>query len=243
MSSIKSHEIAQFQKDSLEWWNENGPFAPLHKMNPARLTFIRDDILKIFAKEKSDSKPYKGLSFLDIGCGGGLLCEPLARLGGSVTGVDADNQAIEVAARHKSQDLDITYINGAAEDLVKKGAQFDVVCALEIVEHVDNPKAFLENCASLVKPGGLLFVSTINRTAQSLLQAKFLAEYVLRWVPAGTHDWKQFMKPSEVLAPLEKVGLKPLNISGIGYTPLRDEFFLTQGSVKTNYILSAQKPA
>ena len=178
MSSINTQEISKFQKDSAHWWDEKGPFKPLHKMNPTRLRFIRDNILNHYKQKTDDLKAYQDLTFLDIGCGGGLLCEPFARLGGKVTGVDADEQAINVAKAHAKQgSLHITYKCTTAEDLASTKQQFDIVTALEIIEHVDNPQDFLKNCLKLVKPGGLLFVSTLNRTPKSLLLGKIAAEY------------------------------------------------------------------
>ncbi len=242
MSSVNTQEISHFQKDSAHWWDEKGPFAPLHKMNPTRLAFIRDNVVDHFSKNEDDLNVYKGLSFLDIGCGGGLVCEPLARLGGDITGVDADEQAIKVAQEHASQQkLNVTYLNTTAEHLVSEKKAFDVVSALEIIEHVDNRDEFLKNCLKLVKPNGLLIISTLNKTIPSLLFGKLAAEYVLGLVPAGTHDWNKFVKPSEIQRTLTQENAVIKNIKGITFNPLKDSFKLNSKDIRVNYILCAKR--
>ncbi len=242
MSSVNTQEISHFQKDSAHWWDEKGPFAPLHKMNPTRLEFIRDNIVGHFDKDEDAFNVYKGLNFLDIGCGGGLVCEPLARLGGKITGLDADKQAISVAQDHaKNENLDISYLNTTAEQLVLDKKTFDVVTALEIIEHVDNREEFLKNCLKLVKPNGLLVLSTLNRTVPSLLFGKLAAEYVLGLVPAGTHDWNKFVKPSEIQSILLQENAITKDIKGITYNLLKDKFKLNSKDMNINYILCATR--
>ena len=242
MSSINTQEILHFQKDSAHWWDENGPFAPLHKVNPTRLSFMRETICSHFDLDESDLKAYKGLSFIDIGCGGGLLCEPFARSGGNVAGLDADKQAISVAKHHaKEQGLDIIYENKAVEELVNTNKTYDVVSALEIIEHVDNPDVFLKNCLKLVKPNGLIFISTLNKTPSSFLFGKIAAEYILNFVPQGTHDWQKFIKPSEIQRLLSKNQFSIKSIKGIKYNILKEEFKLDYKDLKINYILCASQ--
>ncbi len=233
-STIDTNEIAHFTKDSAHWWNLDGPFAPLHKMNPVRMSYILDQIRLHYPSRKITD-----INVIDIGCGGGLACEPLARLGANVTGVDADEQAIEVAQKHAiSGSLDIRYINGASEDIKK---QYDVVLALEIIEHVKDPAEFVSQCEQLVKPGGLLIMSTLNRTIKSMLGGVIAAEYVLKWVPQGTHDWKKFIKPSELSRMLRAQNMSVQRVSGICYNPIEDQFALNQNNLSINYLLSATK--
>lgn len=228
-------EIQQFQKDSLHWWDQNGPFAPLHRQNPARIKLIRDHILGHY-------NAIKGLKILDVGCGGGLACEPLARLGADVTGIDADNQAIRVATEHAAkQGLDITYICAATEDLKTK-TKYDVVMALEIIEHVDEPQAFVQDCFDLCKPGGLVIFSTLNRTAKSFALGIVAAEYLLRWIPQGTHNWKKFVKPAELAHSVRQCGGAVKSIKGIYFNILRNEFDISDKDIDVNYYLIAEKP-
>ncbi len=235
ITTINDQEISQFAQDSHLWWDENGPFAPLHKMNPVRIGYIKDQILGHF-----DKSSLNGISILDVGCGGGLACEPLSRLGADVSGLDADAQAISVASEHAStQGLNLTYTQGSIEH---HDQQYDVVMALEIIEHVDNPADFVQLCAARVKPGGLLIMSTINRTPQSFLKAIVGAEYILRWVPAGTHNWQKFFKPSELASMMRSAGLQERSLSGVTYNPITDSFSLHDNNVCVNYLLSATNP-
>lgn len=234
-SSIDPAEIQSFKKDSAYWWDETGPFAPLHKLNPERITYIRDQMEAHFSVSH-----LKGLSVLDVGSGGGLVCEPMARLGADVTGIDADSQAVQVATEHAADGgLEIAYTCAAVED---GDDQFDCVLALEIIEHVKDPSAFIRSCSARVKPGGLLIVSTLNRTVMSFLVGIVAAEYVMRWVPKGTHNWKQFVKPAELGRMMRMAGLLPKDATGITYEPRTDSFALEARKTPVNYLLSATRP-
>ncbi len=198
-TSIDPADVARFSAVAAEWWDPRGKFAPLHRLNPARLGFIRDRALTHFNRDGVARRPFEGLRLLDIGCGGGLLCEPMTRLGFSVTGIDASAETVGVASAHAAEvGLDIDYRAVTAEALRASGETFDLVLNMEVIEHVANPRLFLADCAALLSPGGLMILATLNRTAASLALAKIGAEYVLRWVPAGTHDWNQFLKPDEI---------------------------------------------
>ena len=242
MSSIDPKEIERFDAMAADWWNPRGTMKALHRLNPLRLRYIRDRVAEHFAISSTALDGLRGLSLADIGCGAGLLSEPLARLGGEVTGVDAAPTNIEMARRHAGQaGIAVDYRAMTAEDLLAAGDRFDVVLAMEIVEHVTNPAAFLANCAGLVKPGGLLFVSTINRTMKAYALAIVAAERVLRWVPEGTHDWDKFVTPDEVTRAVTPVGLVESHRSGVVYNPLFDEWRLS-GDVDVNYMMVFAKP-
>jgi 2-polyprenyl-6-hydroxyphenyl methylase / 3-demethylubiquinone-9 3-methyltransferase len=199
-SSIDPAEVERFSKIAAEWWDPKGKFAPLHKFNPVRLGFIRDQALYRFGRDGSARRPFESLRLLDIGCGGGLLSEPMSRLGFQVTGVDASARNIGTASAHaQATGLAIDYRCTTAEDLVAAGEPaFDVILNMEVIEHVADPGAYLRSCAQLLKPGGLMIVATLNRTLKALALAKVGAEYVLRWLPVGTHDWNRFLKPEEM---------------------------------------------
>lgn len=235
-TSINPREIEHFTRDSARWWDEDGPFRPLHRLGPLRLRYLTGRI------ENRFGSPPSGLRVLDIGCGGGLVCEPLARLGADVTGIDADGQAIAVAQEHaKLSGLKINYAATTAENLLDRGKAYDVVLALEIVEHVSDLNGFVSSCAALCKPGGLLIFSTLNRTPQSFALGIVAAEYILRWVPRGTHDWKKFVRPSELAAASRRAALNPAGIQGYVFNPLAGEFGLSD-NVAVNYFLVAEKP-
>ena len=239
-STVNASEVAQFTAIAHEWWDERGKFAPLHRLNPARIAYIRDHLAQHFKRPAESVSPLAGLSLLDVGCGGGLICEPMARLGASVTGIDAGDKNIHVAANHATASgLTIDYQHITAEELVAKGATFDVVLALEIIEHVANPSAFYDALAALVKPGGMLILSTLNRTTKSYLMAIIGAEYVLRWLPRGTHDWKCFVKPSEMAAELSRRKFSVIDTSGIVYQPLSREFYINPKDLDVNYLMVA----
>lgn len=238
MSSIDAQEIENFSKDSDQWWDESGPFKPLHRLNPVRLSYIKTQICETYGREQNSLKPFEKLSILDIGCGGGLVCEPLARLGAKVTGADADARAIETAKAHaKAMGLKIDYQNKPAEALKKT---FDVVLALEIIEHVTNPQEFVESVSKLVKPGGLVIFSTLNRTPKSYALGIVAAEYILRWVPQGTHSWKKFIRPSELSRMARAKELSPYNISGLIFNPLKNEFQLSDTDIDVNYLMASK---
>lgn len=250
MSTVLRSEIDKFSKDAHGWWDEDGAFAPLHRLNPARMCYIRAQVDAHFGLDGESLKPFKGLSILDIGCGGGLVCEPLARLGANVTGIDADPVAIKVAEEHAGiSGLDISYLNESTESFLsssrrKPGSssdfRFDVVLALEIIEHVDNPSEFVQSIAKLLKPGGLAVFSTLNRTPKSFALGIIAAEHVMRIVPRGTHDWKKFVRPSELAKWLRGAELSPADISGLVMNPLSGEFKILKNDLTVNYFMTAQ---
>jgi 2-polyprenyl-6-hydroxyphenyl methylase/3-demethylubiquinone-9 3-methyltransferase len=238
--TIDDSEINHFAKDSADWWNPEGAFRPLHWMTPTRMGFIRDQITAHFRLE-TGLRPLEGLTAIDIGCGGGLACEPVARMGAKTTGVDADQTAIKVAKDHaKTQNLGIEYINGAAEDLVAANRSFDIVLALEVIEHVNDPQTFVSLCSKLLNPGGLIIFSTLNRTLKSYALAIVVSEHIVHWTPKGTHSWKKFVKPSELGRFARQEGLNVTNISGLVYNPLSHEFAIHPHDLDVNYFLVAK---
>ena len=239
-ASIDASEIAKFSAIAHEWWDPDGKFAPLHKFNPVRLKFIRDWAGRHFARA-AGLRPFEGLSLLDIGCGGGLLSEPMARLGFAVTGIDPAEKNVKTATAHAAETgLKIDYRAETAEALVEEGAHFDVVLNMEVVEHAADPKAFLETCAQLVKPGGIMFTATLNKTLKSLALAKVAAEYVLGWLPKGTHDWNRFIAPGTLHAMLEDGGLTVLKTQGVAFDPLTWDWRLA-GNIDVNYMVVAAR--
>lgn len=240
MHTVDAKEIENFAKDSAFWWDENGPFRPLHRLNPVRLAYIKEQICSHFSLDPMGFKTYRGLSILDIGCGGGLVCEPMARLGGDVTGIDADRNAIAVAQTHaKGGGLNIEYRAASTDDLRHEQKTHDVVLALEIVEHVADVDAFVRDCANLCKPGGMIVFSTLNRTPRSFVLGKIAAEYILGWVPKGTHNWKKFLKPSELARSVRRAGGEPSNIEGMIFDPVSGSFKRSSHDVSVNYFMSA----
>ncbi len=240
-TTINSDEIAKFAAMADEWWDPSGKFKPLHKFNPVRLAYIRDWALKHFQRDETQRRPLDGLRLLDIGCGGGLLTEPLTRLGASVTGIDAGERNIAVAKLHAERmGLDIDYRATTSEALTAEGARFDIVLNMEVVEHVSNVPLYIKSCADLVTPGGLLFSATINRTARALAFAKFGAEYVLRWLPRGTHDWNKFLTPDELKALITRNGLHMTDETGVVFHPLADEWKKSR-DMGINYMLLAER--
>jgi len=234
-SSVNEAEIKQFTKDAPRWWDEEGPFAPLHALNPVRIAYIKEQICDHFGRDYTDAKALKGLNALDIGCGGGLVCEPLARMGAKVTGADADTAAIEVAKDHAAgSGLEITYLNQPAEDIKQT---YDIVLALEIIEHVDSPQDFVKTCAARLKPGGLIIFSTLNRTMRSMALGVIAAEYILGWVPKGTHSWKKFVRPSELARYARATDLSPKDISGLIYNPAAG-FKISKTDTSVNYFMT-----
>jgi 2-polyprenyl-6-hydroxyphenyl methylase / 3-demethylubiquinone-9 3-methyltransferase len=235
-------EVDRFGRLASEWWDPTAKFRTLHQIGPARLGYIRDELVRHFQRPATSMKPLAGLTLLDIGCGGGLICEPLARLGGQVTGFDPANENIEAARRHAAgQGLTIDYQCGTVEELQERGRTFDAVTCLEVVEHVPDVGAFLKACAALVRPGGLLLLSTINRTMEAYLLAIVGAEYVLRWLPVGTHQWDRFVTPDELSAHLSSAGLGQFACAGLVYNPLADTWSIG-GDIDVNYMARAAKP-
>ncbi|MAF94918.1 MAG: bifunctional 3-demethylubiquinol 3-O-methyltransferase/2-polyprenyl-6-hydroxyphenol methylase [Rhodospirillaceae bacterium] len=240
-STAEADEIARFAAIAESWWDPAGDFRPLHRLNPARLEFIRDHGARHFGRDPLGPGPFKGLSVLDIGCGGGLLSEPMRRLGAAVTGIDAGQEAIEIAKAHARQSgLDIGYRHRLPEELDAEKGRFDLVLNMEVVEHVADLGAFLAASAGLVKPGGAMVLSTLNRTLKALALAKIGAEYVLRWLPRGTHDWRKFVRPSELAAGLRSGGVDITGLKGMSYDPIGDEWRLS-GDLAVNYLAFAVK--
>lgn len=242
-NSIDPAEVAKFSAIAAEWWDPRGQFRPLHRLNPLRLKFLRDQLAARFGRDPLGERPLEGLSLADVGCGGGLLCEPLARLGATVTGIDASEENVAVAAVHAEESgLEIAYRCTSAEALHAEGAHFDAVVSMEVVEHVAEVEGFLASCAGLVRPGGGLALATLNRTPKSFALAIVGAEYLLRWLPRGTHDWHKFLKPSEIAAVLRAEGLELAEVTGVVYNPLNDSWRLAPRDLEVNYMLFATKP-
>lgn len=241
--SIDPAEIEKFRAMASEWWSPTGKFAPLHKFNPVRLDFIRQTAIDHFGLDDSKRRPLTGLRLLDAGCGGGLVSEPMARLGASVTGVDAGAANIKAATVHaESTDVEVDYRVGAIEGLLAADEpSFDIVLALEVVEHVVDPARFLADCAALVKPGGLLVMGTLNRTAKAFALAIVGAEYVMRWLPQGTHEWSKFVTPMEAAAALTGAGMLTTPATGVTYNPLTGKWSLSNDT-SVNYLLTATRP-
>lgn len=241
--SIDPDEVEKFAQMADEWWDPKGKFRPLHKFNPVRLGFIRSAVERQFGLDPKARKPFEGLCLLDIGCGGGLVAEPMARLGASVTGVDAGEANVKTAMTHAAASgLKIDYRHGTAEALLAEGtAPFDVVLNLEVVEHVADPGAFLRDTARLVAPGGLMVVATINRTAKAFALAIVGAEYVLGWLPRGTHQFDKLVRPSEVETAVRAAGLAPQDPVGVSFNPLTDQWSLTRDA-QVNYMMVATRP-
>ena len=241
-ASIDPAEVANFTAMAADWWDPAGKFRPLHQLGPVRLAYIRDRLIARFGLDSAARRPLAGLRLLDIGCGGGLIAEPMARLGATVVGVDAAEKNIGVARTHAAETgVEVDYRCTSAEALADAGEQFDAVLALEVVEHVADLDAFLGACSRMVRPGGLLIAATLNRTPQSWAAAIVAAEYVLRWLPRGTHDWRKFLKPHELARGLRDHGLALADLRGMSYNPLRDSWRLT-GDTSINYLLTAEKP-
>jgi 2-polyprenyl-6-hydroxyphenyl methylase / 3-demethylubiquinone-9 3-methyltransferase len=239
--TIDPTEIARFAAQSASWWDPTGSFRPLHRLNPARLGFIRDRLVAHFDRDPRSLAPFEGLSLCDVGCGGGLIAEPMARLGFAVTAIDADEEAVAVAREHAAASgLTIDYRSETAESLAASGARFDAVLALEIAEHVADPAAFFAACGALVRPSGAFVGATLNRTPQAFALAIVGAEYVMRWLPRGTHDWRRFLRPSEFVLGLRRAGLAATQLSGLRYRPASGDWAIT-GDLSVNYMLMAVK--
>jgi 2-polyprenyl-6-hydroxyphenyl methylase/3-demethylubiquinone-9 3-methyltransferase len=241
-TTIDQGEIDHFSRLASEWWNPTGKFKPLHKFNPVRLSYIRQAVLEHFGRDGASPKPFEGLRFLDIGCGGGLLSEPMARLGADVVGADASETNIEVAKLHAAQSgLAIDYRATTSEALEEEGETFDVILNMEVVEHVSDVDLFMKSCAAMVRPGGIMFVATINRTMKAYGLAIVGAEYVLRWLPRGTHQYEKLVKPGELDAALSGTGVQIVRQSGVTFNPLADEWRLSR-DMDVNYMVVAARP-
>ncbi|MFD1795066.1 bifunctional 2-polyprenyl-6-hydroxyphenol methylase/3-demethylubiquinol 3-O-methyltransferase UbiG [Paracoccus aurantiacus] len=237
-------EIAKFEAMAAEWWDPKGKFKPLHMMNPVRLGYITTQIAAEFGRDLESPRPFEGLRLLDIGCGGGLLSEPMARLGASVVGADAAARNIEVARIHADQvDLKIDYRAEAAEDLLAAGERFDVVLAMEIVEHVADPPGFVQSCHDLLQPGGLLVMSTLNRTMRSFGAAIIGAEWVMRWLPKGTHEWQRFITPDELAEMMQSAGLRVADRQGMVFNPISWGWSLSDRDLSVNYAMAGLRTA
>lgn len=240
--NLDAAEVARFQALAKAWWDPTGKFRPLHQIGPARLTFVRDEIKRHFGRDSDGLRPLQDLRIIDVGCGGGLMSEPLSRLGARVTGIDPGERNIAIAQDHAAgQGLTIDYRATTAEALVAEGELFDAVVCLEVVEHVPDVAAFVATCAALVRPGGLLVLSTINRTLKAYALAIVGAEYVLGWLPRGTHQWERFVTPDELARHVTAAGLSAPRFSGFVYNPLRDDWSLSSDT-DVNYLASAAKP-
>lgn len=241
-TSVDEGEIARFSALAADWWNPHGKFKPLHRFNPVRLAYLRDRLVAHFRRDPKAAQPLAGLRILDIGCGGGLLAEPLTRLGAQVTGIDASRTTVSVARLHAEQmGLAIDYREATAEAVAAAGERFDVVLNMEVVEHVADRPAFLASAAGLVSPGGVMVVATLNRTAKSYALAIVGAEYILGWLPRGTHDWNKFVKPEELTAELAATGLSIYEVTGVAYNPIADRWSLSTDT-GVNYMVLATKP-
>jgi len=239
-TTINKEEIQKFSKLAKEWWDVNGKFKPLHMFNPVRIEYITDYIKNHFKIKKNKTNYLSGLKVLDIGCGGGLISEPMSRLGASVTGIDASEKNINVAKIHsKESRLNINYINTSPEKL-KDYEKYDVVLNLEVVEHVDNVDLYIRSCGKLLKRNGLMFTATLNRTLVSYFKAIIGAEYILRWLPIGTHDWNKFLKPEELENYLSKEGLLTLDLRGLKFNPLNNKWKRSD-DLSVNYIICSRK--
>ncbi|MDC0426643.1 bifunctional 2-polyprenyl-6-hydroxyphenol methylase/3-demethylubiquinol 3-O-methyltransferase UbiG [Pelagibacteraceae bacterium] len=240
MSTINKDEINKFSKIADEWWDINGKFKPLHMFNPIRIEHILDLSLNYFKIDKSKKTPLKNLKILDIGCGGGLISEPMSRLGAEVTGIDASDKNIQVAKLHaKKNNIKINYLNTVPENLNQQD-QFDIILNLEVVEHVENLDLYLSSCFKLLKKNGIMFTATINRTFTSYIKAIVGAEYILRWLPIGTHDWNKFIKPEELERKLTDLDFSISDLTGLDYNPIFQEWKKTK-NVSVNYIITSKK--
>lgn len=241
--TVDPAEVAKFEAMAAEWWDPSGKFKPLHMLNPCRLEYVAAQIAAEFGRDRRAPRPFDGLRLLDIGCGGGLLAEPMARLGADVVGVDAAERNIPVARLHAEQSgLGIDYRHGTAEALAEAGESFDVVLNMEVVEHVADPPAYLRACRDLLRPGGLMICSTINRNPKSWLMAIVGAEHVMRWLPKGTHDWRKFITPDELDAMLRGAGLAPVDAKGFVFDPLGWSWSLSDRDLSVNYVTASLRP-
>ena len=243
-TTVDPSEISKFEAMAAEWWDPAGKFKPLHMLNPCRLDYITSQIAGEFSRDLSAPRPFEGLRLLDIGCGGGLLCEPMARLGATVVGADAAAGNIPVARLHaEQQGLEIDYRHVTAEAMVEQGEQFDVVLNMEVVEHVADPPAYLTACQRLLKPGGMQICSTINRNPKSFAMAILGAEWVMRWLPRGTHEWSKFITPEELFELLKQSGMNPVDRKGFVFNPVPWGWSISSRDLSVNYVTTSLKPA
>ncbi|MGI9390054.1 MAG: bifunctional 2-polyprenyl-6-hydroxyphenol methylase/3-demethylubiquinol 3-O-methyltransferase UbiG [Boseongicola sp.] len=242
-NTIDAEEIEKFQRMAAEWWDPNGKFKPLHMLNPCRLDYITAQISAEFGRDLSEPFPFKGLRILDIGCGGGLLSEPMARLGAEIVGADAAEGNIPVARVHaEEQGLEIDYRHTTAEALAEDGEVFDAILNMEVVEHVADPSVFLDACCGLLKPGGLMICSTINRNPKSFAMAIVGAEYIMQWLPKGTHDWTKFVTPDELFELLKKAGMDPVDRKGFVFNPITWSWRISERDLGVNYVTTSVRP-
>ncbi|TEW44310.1 bifunctional 2-polyprenyl-6-hydroxyphenol methylase/3-demethylubiquinol 3-O-methyltransferase UbiG [Psychromonas algicola] len=243
-NTIDQSEVAKFEAMASEWWNKKGKFKPLHMLNPTRLSYIIEQITDTFQRDTTNLQPLKGLRLLDIGCGGGLLSEPMTRLGAKVVGADAAVGNISVARLHARQSgLDIDYRHTTAETLVEQGELFDVILNMEVIEHVADPQTLIDSCEALLKPGGLMICSTINRNSKSYLFAIIGAERVMRWLPVGTHVWQKFIKPDELTQIIKNSGLENKDKKGFCFNPLMWKWSVSSEDLSVNYVVASTKKA
>ncbi len=241
-TSIAEDEIARFSSQAESWWELDGAFRALHKMNPLRVEYVRDQVCTHFNRKWTATNVLQGLRILDIGCGGGLMSEALAKMGADVTGMDASPEVLAEAKRHAKQEgIRIHYVEGGVEALAKKRQYYDAVIAMEVIEHVASRELFLKSLAALVKPKGLLIMATLNRTMRSFLMGVIMAEFILRWVPVGTHDWEKFIRPSKLVRMLAVLGITATDLTGILYSPLTGKFEKSKENLSVNYLLTAVK--
>tara|TARA_B100000787_G_scaffold60340_2_gene44049 strand:- start:8582 stop:9328 length:747 start_codon:yes stop_codon:yes gene_type:complete len=242
INTIDPKEVAKFEAMATEWWDTDGKFKPLHMLNPTRLDYIVEQIAAEFARNLSIKNPFKDLRILDIGCGGGLLSEPMARLGATVVGADAAERNIPVAQIHAEQSgLEIDYRHTSAEAIVQTGETFDVILNMEVVEHVADPLGFLTACKNLLKPNGLMLCSTINRNPKSYLMAIIGAEHIMRWLPKGTHEWDKFITPDELFELIKSAGLNPVDRKGFVFNPFKWSWSISDKDLSVNYVTASIK--
>lgn len=243
-NTVDQGEVAKFEAMAAEWWDPKGKFKPLHMLNPCRLDYITSQIAAEFGRDLTGPSPFAGLRILDIGCGGGLLAEPMARLGADVVGADAAERNIPVAQVHAEQSgLTIDYRHTTAEAMAAAGEQFDAVLNMEVVEHVADPQGYLTACQQLLKPGGIMICSTLNRNPKSYMMAIIGAEHVMRWLPKGTHEWSKFITPDELYDLIRNAGLTPVDRKGFVFNPIAWSWSLSDRDLSVNYVTASTKPA